>query len=102
MTKKKAVTQEQIEQMTLEQGIQISQVLDMPGWKVIENIILLTKSNAESERKLKLKSDSRGDFALYYSGVVDGAENVRINVYDAIEQARQIVARRQDETNEAE
>lgn len=84
------LTRQQIESLTLQQGRSISITLNTPGWEIIENVILMTKANAENKRKNKLELQSTRELALYYSGVVDGAEQVRKDIYEMIASAKAI------------
>ena len=102
MPKQKNLTQEEITRMTLQQGREVSAVLDMPGWAVIESAILMTKAQAETERKMKLGTDAAGSKALYFSGKVDGAEDVRVNVYEIVQAARRLIEEREREENSNE
>ena len=91
------LNQEQIRLLTIQQGRSISITINTPGWDVIENVILLTKANAELKRKNKMELQSTREMCLYYSGVVDGAEEVRKNIYDMIAAAKDLDKPRQEQ-----
>jgi len=63
----------------------IWQIMQMPGWALVENSILAKKFQMEMDRRNKLRSSARGEDALYWSGCVDGAEDVRVAFYDVVE-----------------
>lgn len=81
------MTEKQRKTLAKQQARMVGQTMKTPGWEIIENAILLTKSNAEAERRLKMKSQTTRELALYYCGVVDGAEQARANVYGIMEDA---------------
>ena len=87
---KTQITKKQIEEIMADQAYQIQAILTLPGWKIIENIILVTKFNAEQMRRTQVKIDKDGHMALYYSGIVDGAEMARENIYGVIEKVKRI------------
>ena len=85
--KTQKLTKKNTEDLTLEQGIKVQAIIAMPGWDVIESIIKVTKYNLEIDRKRKLAGDPTGWKALYFSGCVDGAEEVRQNVFKVVQEA---------------
>lgn len=89
---------EDIENLTLKQGREIGEILKMPGWEIIENTILMTKYQFEAKRKTKLDKAARAEYSLYYSGCVDGAEKVRENVYELVNNALNLLESKKRES----
>ena len=84
------MTEKQRKTLAKQQARMVGQTMKTPGWEIIENAILLTKSNAEAERRLKMKAQTTRELALYYCGVVDGAEQARANIYGIIDDAQDL------------
>lgn len=78
-------------EIVLTQARQIAAIMNMPGWQVVENIILMSKTKAEGERRKAMRLQSTRDQCFYWDGVVDGIGDVRSELFNAIEEAKRIL-----------
>lgn len=79
------------DQIVLEQARQLAVIMNLPGWQLIENIVLMAKIKAEEKRRKEMRIASTREKCLYWDGVVDGAWEVRNEIYNVIEEAKQIL-----------
>lgn len=72
------------------EGRLVLQTIQTPGWSLIEGCLLAAKINAEKERKKALPKNPTGELALYYSGIVDGIEEAKQEIFNVIKMAQKI------------
>lgn len=88
-------------EIVVDQARQLAAIMNMPGWQVIENIILMAKIKAEEKRRKELRLQSTREKCLYWDGVVDGAWEVRSEIFNVIEEAKQILEQNQNGGSDA-
>lgn len=95
---KQAEEKKRTEEM-LRQGRIVFQLLNHPGWPIVEAHLEAAKTNANIIRRKSLGKTASGDNALYYSGIVDGVEMAEQTIRDIVLEAQKIQENKENEND---
>ena len=86
------LTPEKVAVMTVEQGLAVLQVLETPGWKLIEKQIDAIQKDTVRHRTKVIRLNSTRENSLYWDGVFDGVEDVKEAIYYVVKKAFEVKA----------
>ena len=92
MTTAKFVPPPTDEQIMVQQGYKVQQILQMEGWEIISNALNLIKIKAEQDRKKANRLQSTRENIFYWNGVVDGVNDTMDEIYNIVKTAKDIEA----------
>lgn len=81
------ITPEEAERILLQQGNEVLAVLQMQGWKIIEESLKLSIQKAQIKRRQALDKQSTRETGLYLDGVEDGVLIAKEDVYEIVNAA---------------
>ena len=81
------ITPEEAERILLQQGNEVLAVLQMQGWKIIEESLKLSIQKAQIKRRQALEKQSTRETGLYLDGVEDGVLIAKEDVYEIVNAA---------------
>lgn len=84
------INEKTIKERIKREGHLVMQVVNHPGWSLIEGCLLAAKIKAENVRKKALTKATSGEAALYYSGLVDGVEEAKQVIFNVIKESEEL------------